>query len=491
MVFGGRRPGLARWVVAWVALSGLQLFGPLLPGGGRPIGSAPVLFWFVVVSASLCAVTSAAILVRAWREDTAELGLHGAFFMAVSLLPLVHGLTTPGVLYGPNDAATSAVLWVLPLAVMAQSPLLVPRRMGARVLGAWRCWVALHVVAQVGIATALLVRPSTLPAFEMGHGVAIALAVTSVALTMAVSARQLRLYWIGRSNPVLVVSLAFAAVGAGNLVWVSGTPMHIGFWIAHVLDVVGVFGGTVIGFIALRRGDLERRVLRPIVSRDPLDALELGLDPVVRDFVADLETKDSITAEHVARTAETAMAVGVALGLNAPQLRQLGLGALLHDIGKLEIDDRILNKPGRLTEAEFEHVKTHAVIGERLVASSRVIAEVAPIVRHHHERIDGNGYPDGLRGDRIPLLARIVSVCDAYDAMVHTRQYRSGMGSEKAAAVLREHAGSQWDADAVRALLELADQELVPPAPTVLADVAHHVGCSCLHEVPLPAGAAR
>ncbi|MEL6982996.1 MAG: HD domain-containing phosphohydrolase, partial [Actinomycetota bacterium] len=181
------------------------------------------------------------------------------------------------------------------------------------------------------------------------------------------------------------------------------------------------------------------------------------------------------------------MAVGLELGLAPAALRTVGLGALLHDIGKLEIDDAVLHKPGKLNAEEFEHIKTHTTEGERLVLGSPGLADLGPTVRHHHERIDGRGYPDGLAGDDIPLTARIVSVCDAYDAMVHTRQYRAGMGDERARAVLIEHRGAQWDPEIVDALLELSDRGAIASTPTVLADLAGQVGHSCTHELPEPA----
>ena len=157
---------------------------------------------------------------------------------------------------------------------------------------------------------------------------------------------------------------------------------------------------------------------------------------------------------------------------------------MLHDVGKLGIDDAVLNKPGRLTPDEHEHVQTHTVIGEQLVASSPAPSSIAPIVRHHHERFDGHGYPDRLVGEQIPLLARIVSVCDAYDAMIHTRQYRTGMASTDVRRVLIEHAGAQWDGAVVATFLRVLDADLIPAAPTVLADVGGQIGCSCTADLP-------
>lgn len=479
------------WALAWLGVVVLQLGSSLLPGADRVVGSAVVLFWLVVVAAGGCVVASLVLLGRAWVDDTAELGLIVAFAFAVSALPFVHGLTTPGVLYDANEAMMSSVLWALPLGLIAAAPLLVGRPLASRLARDWKAWCVANLTVQLGVAVALLIWPSLLPVAAMGDPWAIALAVLSLVGALVLSARHLRLHWIARTTSSLFVSLAFALIAAGNLIWVNGVVMSPGFWLAHLLDIVGVFLATIVATVAYRRGELERVVFRPLTLRDPLDALEFGLDPVVRAFVADLGRKDPITCEHVKRTAETAIAVGEEFGLPAADLRTLGLGAVLHDVGKLGIDDDVLLKSGRLTADEYEHVKTHTLIGERLVLDSIVLASIAPIVLHHHERGDGDGYPDGLAGDEIPLLARIVSVCDAYDAMVHTRQYRNGIDADTVTAILREHAGSQWDRRVVATFLTVKAQGRIPVAPTVLADLGNQIGCSCTTDLPRPANAGR
>ena len=137
--------------------------------------------------------------------------------------------------------------------------------------------------------------------------------------------------------------------------------------------------------------------------------------------------------------------------------------------------DAILKKPGRLTDEEQTVMRSHALRGAVLVESSSVLTAVAPIVRHHHERVDGAGYPDGLSGDAIPLAARIVAACDAFDAMANTRQYRNGMGVARAVAVLREHSGSQWDAAVVENLARNVEHLADAPTAAVLANVGRGV----------------
>lgn len=450
------------WASTWVVLVAGQLSASILPGE-RPLWVSPLaLFWLVVVAASACAVAAAVVVAIGWRDDTAELGLLGSFTMAVSVLPLVHGITTPGVWYGPNDATMSSVFWALPIASLAVVPLTAPRSRWSRaVTRRWRVLVVAHL-SLIGLASGgLLLRPSLLPVWPMSSGVAIAVASAAMAVCIALSYRQLRLAAIAGSSKPFVVSIGFALVGVSSLVWVGRAPFTAGFWLAHVFDIAGVLLLAVGAVIALRQRAGLREVLRPLTVHTPLAAFELGLDPLVHQFVASLERKDPVTRDHVVRSAELAMAVGERLGVGPADLHVLGLGALLHDVGKLTLPDEILNKPDRLTPVEFEVVKGHAATGAALVGNSPVLSAIAPIVRGHHERLDGQGYPDGLAGEEIPLAARIVSVCDAFDAMAQTRQYRQGMGADKAISILREHAGSQWDERVVDALVGVVETERV------------------------------
>ena len=135
-------------------------------------------------------------------------------------------------------------------------------------------------------------------------------------------------------------------------------------------------------------------------------------------------------------------------------------GGVLHDLGKIAIPDAILLKPGPLNENEFATMRQHSVEGERICLSLRSVAHYLPIIRHHHERVDGEGYPDHLAGRQIPTGARIVAIADAWDAMVSDRPYRAGLDPEEALRRLRANAGTQWDAEMVHIFLTLLDDGL-------------------------------
>jgi two-component system, cell cycle response regulator len=179
---------------------------------------------------------------------------------------------------------------------------------------------------------------------------------------------------------------------------------------------------------------------RPSPARQSADVLR-----------AVLQVRDEDLGDHGADVAAMAIAVADCLELPGAERENVALAAQLHDVGKIGVPAEILDKPGALDDAEWEFVRRHTVIGERIVRSAPALADVAPLVRASHERFDGGGYPDGLAGESIPLGARIIAVCDSYDAMVTDRVYRPGRTPAEALAELRRCAGSQFDPRVVAA----------------------------------------
>lgn len=166
----------------------------------------------------------------------------------------------------------------------------------------------------------------------------------------------------------------------------------------------------------------------------------------IRRLVSELERADPQTAKHSDEVSRLAVRVGASLGLSGVELLELELGSRLHDVGKLRVPAAILRKPGPLTDPEREVMRLHATWGAELVGEIPGLEAVALVVRFHHERVDGHGYPDGLGGERIPLASRVLAACDAYGAMTSDRPYRRALGSEAALRELERCAGAQFDA---------------------------------------------
>ncbi len=191
-------------------------------------------------------------------------------------------------------------------------------------------------------------------------------------------------------------------------------------------------------------------------ATDQLDSTESTLFALARM----VEAKDENTGDHCSRLAHKAMALGRAMGLSQQELIALRRGGVLHDIGKLGIPDHILLKPGPLTDEEWVVMRQHTTIGYHLVSNLRSMRLTAPIIRHHHERWDGSGYPDGLAGEAIPLLARVFQIVDIHDALTYERPYKPAFSAEQARAILLEEAARGWrDPALVQLFLELIERD--------------------------------
>jgi putative nucleotidyltransferase with HDIG domain len=199
-----------------------------------------------------------------------------------------------------------------------------------------------------------------------------------------------------------------------------------------------------------------------------IELLEKAHRETIEALAVAINAKDEVTHEHVLRVQLYAAGVARLLNCSDAEIEALKAGALLHDIGKIAVPDYILNKPGKLTAAEFEKMKMHTIVGAQILGRVDFHYPVVPIVRHHHERWDGCGYPDGLQGEDIPLTARILTVVDCFDALREDRQYRRGLTREEAVDFLLKNSGSQYDPKVVGIFItHLAEFE---------AEIAAHKG---------------
>jgi putative two-component system response regulator len=196
------------------------------------------------------------------------------------------------------------------------------------------------------------------------------------------------------------------------------------------------------------RVELVARVRSALRLKSVYDSLD-SAEQVIFALAAAVEAKDPYTEAHTHRVAEAARRIGERLGLSASDLDTLYRGGLIHDIGKIGIPDAILLKPGPLDPEELMTMHLHPIIGETIVAPLRSGAGLLPIIRNHHEHYDGNGYPDRLVGSRIPRMARIVAVCDAFDALVNDRPYRQRKTRDEAISILKGGARRQWDPEVI------------------------------------------
>jgi putative nucleotidyltransferase with HDIG domain len=272
------------------------------------------------------------------------------------------------------------------------------------------------------------------------------------------------------------------AVWKENFTWVwvahawSGVAAGaIAIYIPHVnmVSLVAILAVAAIGYATVRvyLGKVEE-------STDRLHKLNELYLSTIKALALAIDAKDQVTHGHIRRVQIYAVSLARAMGVSdEPTLKGIEAGALLHDTGKIAMPEHILNKPGKLTAQEYETMKSHVTIGADILSGIDFPYPVLPYVRHHHENWDGTGYPDGLKGEAIPLGARILSVVDCFDALTSDRPYRRALTTETAIGILRERSGNMYDPAAVEKFIEIypalsesvaADQ---PPAPASAASV--------------------
>jgi putative nucleotidyltransferase with HDIG domain len=242
---------------------------------------------------------------------------------------------------------------------------------------------------------------------------------------------------------------------------ISGRRNEI--WLVIALVFLGLC--LALGLVARTASDTLRRQTRMLREHsaalgESYEALERNTVEAIESLNATVEAKDPYTAGHSARVQRMALSLGNELGLPKDDLDALRLGGLFHDIGKIAIPDAILLKPGRLTPEEYERMKDHSAEGARIVGKLGSLRPIVPIIRHHHERWDGRGYPDGLAADEIPLLAAIVGLADAWDAMTTERPYARAMSPDEAIEEIRRGHGTQFAPVVADAMLRVFEHDV-------------------------------
>ncbi len=414
-------------------------------------------FW-IVGGTALAAAGACALLVVAGRalRETRLLFLAIAF-MTIAGVFSVHGLMTPGYIADSFYQSVAVSAWISAVAGavfvaigvidMPQSVQRFIQRAGGMIFA----WAAICVGVFVALSMETEHWLDNVPTDN--QTIQYILAAGATALFLIAALRYAQAYFFARlpSQAAIVLSLLLLAEVPPILLW--GTAWRVSWWSYHALYAaafVVLFAGW--GIEARRAGSL-RAISDALSMRDALAQLNRGREAHILELVDAIEAKDVATLGHVSRVASYAMAIGKALHLKPGELRSLVLAAEMHDVGKIGVPDGILRKPARLTDEEFAIVRQHAARGHEIAERVDALRDVASVIRAHHERLDGSGYPDGLQGEQIPLLARIIAVADTYDAMTSARPYRETLSHDAALAELRRVAGRELDARCVDALV--------------------------------------
>ena len=314
-----------------------------------------------------------------------------------------------------------------------------------------------------------------------------------VALTNAAAAHGETSVAIQHIAPLCVFAGLYYLLNTGMVALAIGFSGQVSAWRVwreHFMSLwPGYFGGAwaagmTLFLVSTRGGDFRALALvlpipfilyltfRTAVARmqdhvGHLTRMNTMYLSTIESLAQAVDARDQVTHDHIRRVQRNAMQLARALGIgDEAQLRALEAAALLHDTGKLAIPEHILNKPDKLTPTEFEMMKLHSTIGADILSPIDFPYPVVPIVRHHHENWDGSGYPDGLRGDDIPIGARIISVVDCFDALTSDRPYRRALSPDRALRMIQDASGTMYDPAVVAALMRIKDALHEPPAST-------------------------
>jgi len=439
----------------------------LLAVGGVTVSIAgAVHFWALAGSGTAAAAAAFALTAAGARRGDGRTVLMGTAFATMATLLLIHGVATPGVLADPNGVVAISGAAVLPVgaAILAASTLPSLRR--PRAIRPLLVTQAAMVLVIVVLGALGLAAPSLLPRVpESGSLEALGVLVFGLALLARVIVRSVDTWVLTRRRADLLV-----VAGAVWLAVALGCQMllnfgQLGWWMGHALEFAGIALFAAPVALDLYRDRQSRPLLGDLRAAELVAAEEAFLGVRVRALMIRLAGKDPSTEEHTRRVARLAVEVGEELGLAPRRLRELAIGGLLHDIGKLRVPDTVLRKPGALDADEFALIQRHPRWGHDLLVElggfSRPVRE---LVLSHHERLDGAGYPDGAACRDLALETRILTVCDVYDALVSDRVYRKAWSHERAIGLLREESGSAYDPRCVEALERVLAGSAAAPA---------------------------
>ena len=433
----------------------------------------PAIHMIVVGAAgALAGAASVAMSVIAARRSDGRAVLLGMAFSVMATLLVIHALATPGVILPANGVVQVAGAFNLPVGgtILAASALpLLRRPRQVRLLMA----VQLGVVAVLaGAGAAALALPSLVPAVPTPSSVVANLIFAAGAIPLALLAwRAARTYLLTRRAFDLVVAEGVICLIGAQYGLLNFAVMDCSWWGAHLLEVAGIGMVGIPAALDLRHAVGSRPLVGDLRAGELVEHEEAFLGGRVRAILNRLGEKDPSTEGHTRRVATLAVAMGERLGLPEGHLRELALGGLLHDVGKLAVPNAILNEPGKLSDGEFAEIRRHPGAGRELLTELGGFPPlVLDLVESHHERLDGRGYPNGVSAGELDLAVRILTVADVYDALTADRVYRAAWPADRALALLDDESDSAFDPDcvaALRILVAIDQPERRAAAPTL------------------------
>ncbi len=419
-------------------------------------------FYFVSIIAALAMFVAIAVGIAGQRLRNIKVAFLSLAYVSLAGLFVLHGISTPGFMMHETHIAgiaaqlsvLIAVMWLSLSAASSDHPIV-------RLLSKWRRWFIPVWLLFLSVLVSLTMQyPEAIERIPFDHGPYKWIAAS---LTTAASLWTMYRYWHSYRSArfplqqAIVYSLGWLIVA--QYIMVTGTAWKLSWWLYHVLllgSTVIMLGGLVKQYFS--QGSFTSSI-KVLFQSDPRAWLEACITPSVRALIMATEARDAYTAGHNLRVALYALRLAEELKLNKDQLRAIAQGGVVHDVGKLKVPDSILNKPGKLTAEERSVMEFHPVSGYDMCKRLGFLNEELSVIRSHHEKWDGTGYPDQLSSENIPLLARITAIADVYDALTSSRSYRLAMSHDEAMRIIEQGSGVHFDPACVKAWVRLADED--------------------------------
>lgn len=419
-------------------------------------------FYVVSIVSGAAFALAIAVGVAAIRLRNLKITFLSLSFVSLAALFLVHGLSTPREAYHTTALPSNAAQMSILLAVMWLwlSSMSSDRRIISWLSAHQRWLLPIWTASIAVICTLLWLFSDQMSWLQMKQGpIKWTATLLIVGLNGWTMYRYLETYLSTRFPLQLAIVYSSGWMIAAQIINVTGTMWMLSWWIYHLLLLASISAMIVGIYYQYRSSGSYTKSLKQLFQNDPKEWINAYMSPAVRQLIRTTETRDAYTAGHNYRVALYAIQLGEELGLNPDQLRAIAQGGIVHDIGKLIVPDNILNKPGKLTPEEREVIEKHPVTGFNLCRRLGFMQEELAVIRSHHERWDGSGYPDSLSGENIPLLARVTAVADVYDALTSSRSYRAALSHEKAMAIILKERGKHFDPLCVDALVRIAGEK--------------------------------
>ncbi|WP_168118681.1 HD-GYP domain-containing protein [Paenibacillus sp. HB172176] len=405
-------------------------------------------FFIVSLVSALALALSLLIGVVAVRVRNIKVTFLSLAYVSLAAIFMLHGLSTPGFLLHHSDmSAYAAQLSVLLAAFWLWLCSMSGDRAVVRRLTSSQRWLLpLWCLLLLALGIAMWNNQDFVHMLPIKGETSKRVTTCCILLLNSWTImRNMQIYLRSRFPLQLAIVYSTGWMFVAQIIMVTGQHWRLSWWLYHILLLASVI--SIIGGIAhehLNKGSLSLSI-KLLFKSTPQDLIHTYISPSVRELVVATEEKDAYTAGHNYRVALYALKLAEELGLPDSQLKAIAHGGLLHDIGKLNIPDGILNKPGKLSAEERLIIEQHPLTGYELCKRLGFMLEELSVIRSHHEKWNGSGYPDRLAGENIPLVARITAIADVYDALTSSRSYRKAMSHEEAMNILLKESGSHFD----------------------------------------------